>query len=80
MRQLVLALDALPSLRDAIDATDIDIAAAAILAELAGVDAIRLGINEDLKPVREEDVQEARRAARVLELRMPPSSTAAGGS
>ena len=75
MRQLVLALDALPSLRDAIDATDIDIAAAAMLAELAGVDAIRLGINEDLKPVREEDVQEARRAARVLELRMPPSSS-----
>jgi pyridoxine 5-phosphate synthase len=75
MRQLVLALDALPSLRDAIDATDIDLAAAAMLAELAGVDAVRLGINEDLKPVREEDVQEARRAARVLELRMPPSSS-----
>ncbi len=75
MRQLVLALDALPSLRDAIDAEDVDVAAATMLSELAGVDAIRLGVNEDLKPVREEDVQEARRAARVLELRMPPSSS-----
>ena len=75
MRQLVLALDALPSLRDAIAAEDVDLAAAALLAELAGVDAIRLSVNEELKPVREEDVQEARRAARVLELRMPPSSS-----
>ncbi len=75
MRQLVLALDALPSLRDAIAAEDVDLAAAALLAELAGVDAIRLSVNEQLKPVREEDVQEARRAARVLELRMPPSSS-----
>ncbi len=75
MRQLVLALDALPSLRAAIAAEDVDLAAAALLAELAGVDAIRLSVNEELKPVREEDVQEARRAARVLELRMPPSSS-----
>ncbi len=75
MRQLVLALDALPSLRDAMAAEDVDLAAAAMLAELAGVDAIRLGVNEDLKPVREEDVQEARHAARVLELRMPPSAS-----
>ncbi len=75
MRQLVLALDALPSLRAAIAAEDVDLAAAALLAELAGVDAIRLSVNEELKPVCEEDVQEARRAARVLELRMPPSSS-----
>ena len=75
MRQLILALDALPSLRDAIAAEDVDLAAATMLSELAGVDAIRLGVNEDLKPVREEDVQEVRRAARVLELRMPPSSS-----
>jgi pyridoxine 5-phosphate synthase len=68
MRSLTLALDALPSLRDATGAGDVDVAAAATLAELAGVDAVRLSVNEDLKPVREED-----RAARRLELRMPPS-------
>ena len=73
MRALTLALDALPSLRDATAAGDVDLAAAAALAELAGVDAVRLSVNEDLKPVREEDVREARRAARRLELRMPPS-------
>lgn len=73
MRRLTLALDGLPSLREATAAADVDLAAAATLAELAGVDAVRLGVNEDLKPVREEDVFEARRAARRLELRMPPS-------
>ncbi|MDH3213015.1 MAG: pyridoxine 5'-phosphate synthase [Myxococcales bacterium] len=73
MRALTLALDALPSLRDATAAGDVDVAAAAALAELAGVDAVRLSVNDDLKPVREEDVREARRAARRLELRMPPS-------
>jgi pyridoxine 5-phosphate synthase len=75
MRCLTLALDALPSLRDATSSGDVDLAAAATLAELAGVDAVRLGVNEDLKPVREEDVQEVRRAARKLELRMPPSQS-----
>lgn len=72
MRRLTLVLDALPSLREAVAAPELDLAAAATLAELAGVDAIRLGVNEGLKPVREEDVRAARRAARRLELRMPP--------
>lgn len=72
MRQLILALDALPGLREAA-AADLDVAAAATLAELAGVQGVRLGVTEDLKPVRPEDVLEARRAARLLELRMPPS-------
>ncbi len=73
MRRLTLALNALPSLRDATAFAEIDVAAAATLAELAGVDAVRLGVNEERKPVREDDVAEARRAARTLELRMPPS-------
>ena len=72
MRSLTLELDALPSLRDAMGATDVDLPAAAALAELAGVDAVRLGVNPDLKPVREEDLRDTRRAARRLELRMPP--------
>jgi pyridoxine 5-phosphate synthase len=72
MRSLTLELDALPSLRDAMSATEVDLPAAATLAELAGVDAVRLGVNPDLKPVREEDLLDTRRAARRLELRMPP--------
>ena len=72
MRRLILALDALPGLREAA-AAELDVAAAATLAELAGVHGVRLGVTEDLKPVRPEDVLEARRASRVLELRMPPS-------
>lgn len=73
MRALVLELDALPMLREATGAQDVDLPAAATLAELAGVDALRLGVNRDLKPVREEDLQDMRRAARCLELRLPPS-------
>ena len=73
MRALILELDALPSLREAMAATDVDLPAAATLAELAGVDAVRLGVNADLKPVREEDLRDTRRTARRLELRIPPS-------
>lgn len=73
MRELILELDALPSLREATAAADVDLAAAATVAELAGVDAVRLGVNVDLKPVREEDVRDTRRAARRLELRMAPN-------
>jgi pyridoxine 5-phosphate synthase len=72
-RRLIFALDGLPSLRDATASADVDLAAAATLAELAGVDAVRLGVSEDLKPVREEDLEEARGAVRCLELRMPPA-------
>jgi pyridoxine 5-phosphate synthase len=72
MRSLTLELDALPSLRDAMAASDVDLPAASTLAELAGVDAVRLGVNPDLKPVREEDLRDTRRAARRLELRMAP--------
>ena len=43
MRTLILELDGLPSLREAMAASDIDLPAATTLAELAGVDAVRLG-------------------------------------
>jgi pyridoxine 5-phosphate synthase len=72
MRSLSLCLDALPALREASGA-HVDLPAAASLAELAGVDALRLGIEEDLRPVAEADVQALRRTARVFELRMPAS-------
>ncbi|MGH0029536.1 MAG: pyridoxine 5'-phosphate synthase [Myxococcota bacterium] len=73
MRALILELDALPTLREATAASEVDLPAAATLAELAGVDAVRLGVNLDRKPVREEDLQDLRRTARRLELRMAPS-------
>lgn len=78
MRALIIELDALPSLREATSAADIDLPAAATLAELAGVDAVRLGANPDRKPVREEDLRDTRRAARRLELRMTANETLLG--
>jgi len=73
VRRLIVALDGLPSLREATSSPEVDLGAASSLAELAGVDAVRLAVNEELKPVREDDVREVRRAAHRLELRMPPS-------
>jgi pyridoxine 5-phosphate synthase len=52
-------------------AADLDVGAATTLAELAGADGVRLGIEDARKPVTEEDVANARRAARGFELRMP---------
>jgi pyridoxine 5-phosphate synthase len=74
-RRLTLALDALPRLREATGSPDVDVAAAATLAELAGADAVRLGVGEELRPVRDVDVRQARRSAREFELRMPPSQS-----
>jgi pyridoxine 5-phosphate synthase len=73
IRRLVLALDALMGLREAGHSGDVGLAAAVTLAELAGVDAVRLGIDDELKPVAESDVLNARRAARRFELRMVAS-------
>ena len=73
MRRLILTLDALPILRAAATAGEIDVAAAAMLAELAAVDAVRLGVNEELNPVTERDVIEVRRVSRTFELSMPVS-------
>ena len=73
MRRLVLNLDVLAILRSAASARDVDLTAAATLAELADVDAVRLGINEELSPVAEQDVSDVRRAARTFELGMPVS-------
>ncbi len=75
MRKLSLCLDCLPALREISGGTHLDLAAATSLAELAGVDAIRLGINEDLRPVAEVDVQWLRRSARLFELRMSVSQS-----
>jgi pyridoxine 5-phosphate synthase len=73
VRRLTLALDGLPALREATRSRELDLTATVMLAELAGVDAIRLGVTEELRPVRETDVSQCRRAARRFELRMTPS-------
>ncbi len=73
MRQLILSLDALAALRDATEGSEPDLAAAATLAELVGADAVRLGVTEEMRPVRETDVRGVRRAASHLELRMAPA-------
>jgi pyridoxine 5-phosphate synthase len=71
MRRLTLSLDALAVLRRDACAGDVDVAVAATLAELAAVDAVRLGVNEALSPVTEQDVSDVRRAVRTLELALP---------
>lgn len=73
MRRLSLCLDSLPALRE-IAGTHFDLSAATSLAELAGVESLRLGIDEDLRPVAEADVQGLRRTAQLFELRMPAST------
>jgi len=73
MRRLVLALDSMLGLREAARFGGSNLAAAAALADLAGVDAVRLGIEDEPKPAAEADVRELRRAARRFELRMAAS-------
>ena len=75
MARLVLALDAAAAFRDSLDARDdghFGLVPAALLAELAGVDAVRIGITEEQRPVSDADVLNLRRAVRQLELQMPP--------
>lgn len=73
MRRLTVSLDAFCALREASGTEEPDLAAAAALAELAGADGIRLGLGEELRPVRESDARELRRVGRELELRIAPS-------
>lgn len=72
MRVLTLSLDALVALRDATEGNQPDLAAAATVAELVGADFVRLGVTEEMRPVREADLRAVRRAAAALELRMAP--------
>lgn len=71
-RALTLCLDALAGARQLAERSEPDLAAAATVAELAGADALRLGLAEALQPVDESDVRDVRRAAPCLELRMAP--------
>ena len=71
--RIVFSLDTWAALRDFSGDDQSDLAAAATLAELAGVDSLRLSINEDGAPVREADIDILRRTVRRMELRMPVS-------
>lgn len=73
--RMVLSLDSWPALRELAEGGERELMAAASLAELAGVDSLRLSINEELLPVRENDVAALRRAAEKVELRMPISQS-----
>lgn len=76
MRRLTLTLNALAILRAAASARrDVDLGVAATMAELAAVDAVRLGINEELKPVAEQDVGDVCRVVQSFELAMPVSQS-----
>ena len=73
MRELVVSLDALATLAQRTRPREPALVVAASLAELAGAEAIRVGVNEDMRPVRETDLRDLRRATRRLELRMTPA-------
>ena len=72
MRGLVVALDALAGLAERAGAGVSALATTATLAELAGAEAVRVGVTEELRPVGELVLRDLRRAARALELRMAP--------
>ena len=72
MRRVTLALDALPALREAIGAR-CDLTAATKLAELAGVRSVRVGVSEELRPVKVQDALSLSENAEAWELRMAPA-------
>lgn len=73
MRRLVLGFDGIARLRDATGGPAL--AAAAALAAVAGADAVRLGLSEDLQGVTERDLREVVATGALLELRMAPIPT-----
>jgi pyridoxine 5-phosphate synthase len=73
MRRLVLGFDGIARLRDATGGPAL--AAAAALASVAGADAVRLGLSEDLQGVTERDLREVVATGASLELRMAPIPT-----
>jgi len=72
MRRLSLCLNALAGMRDATGGME-GLRGVAVLAELAGAEALRLGVAESLRPVSDADVVALRHATRCVELRMAAS-------
>ena len=78
MVQLVLALDAAATFRNAVGVRSggsNELLSAALLAELAGADAVRIGVNEAQRPVSDADVMSLCGSLRRFELRMAPSQS-----
>ena len=73
MRRLTVGLDAFAALRDAAGVHETDLAAAAILVELAGADGVALSLGEEERGVNEDDVRDLRRVARGFELHLAPT-------
>jgi pyridoxine 5-phosphate synthase len=70
VRRLVLGLDGWVRLRDAVGAPSLP--AVAALAAVAGADAVRLGLSEELASPNERDLREVTAVGARLELRMAP--------
>jgi pyridoxine 5-phosphate synthase len=70
MRRLVLGLDGLVRLREAIGGPALP--AAAALAAVAGADAVRLGLSEERESPSERELREVAATGAALELRMAP--------
>ena len=75
MPRLSISLDSFAVLRESTSTPDFDLLAAATLAELAGADAVRVGVREELRPVDEADLLALRHAGRSLEVRMPATQS-----
>jgi pyridoxine 5-phosphate synthase len=73
VRSLVVDADAVAALRDHGGIGEPRLAAFALAAELAGADAVRLGVNESLRPVREGDLHDVRRVVRRMEMQLAPT-------
>jgi pyridoxine 5-phosphate synthase len=71
-RALVVDCDAIAALRE-IGAGEPRLAAFALAAELAGADAVRVSVQESLRPVRESDLYDLRRVVRQLEIQLAPT-------
>src|SRR4029453_10528660 len=71
-RSVGVGLDALFALREVSGKLGPDPAAAAMLAGLAGAEAVRLGVCEEGRPVSEADLRDVARAA-PIELRIAPT-------
>jgi len=73
VRRLTVGLDALATLRDQAGVHETDLAAAAILIELAGADGVALSLSEEERGSGERDVRDLRRVARGFEMHLAPT-------
>lgn len=74
MPELIVALDQVALLREARRSSEPDPASAAVLAELAGADALSVGLRTDRRHVQERDIKVLRAICRTrLQVRLPPT-------